>query len=314
MLWLKRNLILALGGLLALLMLGGGGYYLFTNHKKNSEVDADLQAKREELKQIKTATSKPFPNETNIDTARAELDKVRKITAQARTWFSPIVPPQVSPQEFRILLVNAIYELRRQAEQQGITLPGKNYAFSFEAQGKGLTFGANTFPELPQQLAEIHSLCSLIFNAQINKLVGIKRTRVSTDDETNRGAPDYHDLAIQTNTLTKCVVTPYIFEFQCFSPELARVIEDIQKSTNGFFLKSILVEPATAAVLDPNAIAAAAPAPAPLQRPGTPVKPAPVDPFGKTVLDEKQLKVVMLIEVIKCPQSTNTIPQRIASR
>src|SRR5689334_11939299 len=108
MLWLKRNLFLAVGGLLALLMLGGGGYYLWTNYQNNSQVERDLQEKRSALEAIINDKSKPFPNETNIATAKAELDKVRKVTQRSKVYFAPIVPPPVSPQEFRILLDNVV--------------------------------------------------------------------------------------------------------------------------------------------------------------------------------------------------------------
>jgi hypothetical protein len=316
MLWLKRNLLLAVGGLLALIMLGGGGYYLWTNHQANSKVDADLQTKRAELEGFYTKTDKPFPNDTNIASAKTELAKVRDVIQQAKLWFRPIVPPAgangatLAPQEFRILLENALYELRRSAEQKGIVLPGRNYAFSFEAQRKGLTFGPGTFPTMPQQLAEVYNLCSLLFDAQINRLVTIRRTRISADDEANKGTADYHDLTIQTNAVTKCITTPYMFEFQCFSGELAGIVNGLQTSTNGFLLKSLLVEPASA-VADASATGAptvaAAPPPAPVgpgaTRPAPGGRPAapPPDPIGKTVLDERQLKISMMVEVIKCP-------------
>jgi hypothetical protein len=308
MLWLKRNFFLAFGGFLALLMLGGGGYYLWTSRAKNAEVEAQLQEKRTQLEQIYNDTSKPFPNETNIGTAKAELEKVRAVVQQAKTWFSPIVPPPVSPQEFRILLENAVFQLRRHAEQQATVLPSRNYAFSFEAQRKGLTFGPGTFPAMPQQLTEIHALCTLLFDAHINKLISVRRTPVSADDEAAKASTDYHDLPIHTNALTQCVISPYIFEFQCFSQELGTIVQQFQRSTNGFLLKSLTVDPAPAApAVDPSAPPGT---PAPPVQPGQRVAPkpaAPPDPFGKTVLDERQLKVMMLVEVIKCPAGTNTV-------
>ena len=315
MLWLKRNLFMALGGLVALVLLAGGGYYLWTNKQKSGEVDAALQEKRQKLEQIYNDTRNPFPNSTNIAAAKAELGKVRDTVQKSRAYFAPIVPPQISPQEFRLLLVNSMYDLRRRAEQEGIDLPGRNYAFSFEAQGKGLTFGPGTFPELPQQLAEIHALTSILFDAKINKLISIRRTRVSADDEANRGAPDYHDLSIQTNDITKCLVTPYMFEFQSFTPELAKIVESIQTSTNGFLVKSVSIEPAPVAAADMIGQPAATPPP-PGFRPTVPVRPAaPPDPFGRTILDERMLRIRMLVEVIKCPatepaQTRNTADQQ----
>lgn len=315
MLWLRRNLLLAVGGLVALLLLGGGSWYLWTSRKRNSEVETALQEKRQALEQIYNDNKSPFPSKTNITAAKGELQKARAVIQAAKVYFSPILAPKISGPEFRSLLDTAVFDLRKRAEAQGIGLPGRDYAFSFEAQRKKLTFGEGTFPAMPQQLAEIYALCGVLFESQINKLVGVRRTRVSSDDEASKGAPDYHELGIQTNAVTKCVSSPYQLEFHCFSEELSRVMRRLQESTNGLTMKSLLIEPLAATAADATATSSTAlgtpGAPPPPVAPQPPVpgaprpvaaRPPPPDPYGKTILDERLLKVTFMVEVIRCAQ------------
>jgi hypothetical protein len=337
MLWLRRNLFLTISGLIALGLLGGGSWYLWTSKQRNNQVDT----KRQALEAIHNDTKSHFPSPTNIDLGKKELQRVKEFTQKMKVYFAPIAAPNVAGPEFRSMLDITVSELRKRAEGQGIGLPGRDYAFSFEAQRKKLQFGQGTFPAMPQQVVEIYALCNLLFDSQINKLAGLRRTRVSEDDEANKGSPDYNELPIQTNTATKCVITPYVVEFNCFSDGLSAVTRRLQESTNGFTLKSVMVEPSSATVaVDSTTPGAPAPGtlppptgaapgavppvpgvpPAPIPQPGVPpppgipapgavvpqrsvyAKPPPPDPFGKTILDERLLKVTMMVEVIKCPQ------------
>ena len=145
-----------------------------------------------------------------------------------------------------------------------------------------------------------------------------------------------------TNELA--VLTPYEVTFRCFSSELASVLAGFASSPAGLIVKSINVEPAAAiaAVTDPAAPAAATyvppvqtytpPPPPPMaergpggmadrygtaQRRYTPppvaqpaYTPPPAGAGAKskgglpTVLDEKQLKVTLVLVVVKltCPK------------
>lgn len=299
---------MVVSGAIALGLLGFGGYIFWTNRQKNTQIEVDLQSKRAELDRINSNVNSPSPNETNIAAAEVELKKVRDIIQRTKTQFAPIPVQEVTGPDFRTLLDRTIFELRSKAESQGITLPARDYAFSFEAQKKTFTFGEGTFPMIPQQLAEVSTICHIIFDAQINRFGNVKRTRVSANDEANKGAPDYHDVPIQTNATTGCISTPYMFEIQCFSQKLGKLLEGLERSTNGLLLKSILVEPlplvaeATGQPTPPGATGLPPPVAHPV--PGMPPRPVVPQqkphPLGRTVLDERMLKVMMMVEVIKC--------------
>jgi hypothetical protein len=315
MLWIKRNLFLAVGGLIFLVLLGWGLLYMMSNIKKSNAIEEELEAKKAALNALYNQNI--FPGKTNIDIARADIKRLREAVTNAKRFFAPLPFENVRDRDFRALLDNTIAELQRRAQDASVDLPSKNYSFSFEAQKKLLTFAEGSFPALPEQLAEIKAICSILIDAKVNRLISLKRPRLTTDDPPN--LPDYHELRITTNALTGSSITPYQLEFSSFSGELATVLETISKSSNGLVVKAMTTEPLPLKPAQPGALIPppAQPPPAvalPPLRPGAPGAPAVrqfpppgVKPGGaaaaqdqlKTVLDEELLKVGLYIEVVK---------------
>src|SRR5687768_2681782 len=114
MLWIKRNLFLALGGLVALLLLGFGVFYFWTNRQKNKEIEAKLEENKNTLTRL--INQKPYPSRTNINLARQEVQRARDAIAQARMFFQPVPFIPVKDEAFKTLLDNTIYELQRKAD------------------------------------------------------------------------------------------------------------------------------------------------------------------------------------------------------
>jgi hypothetical protein len=161
------------------------------------------------------------------------------------------------------------------------------------------------------QLAEIKAITDIIYESKINRITNIRRMRVTTDDP--EGSTDYHQLRIQTNTFTQTISNPYQFEVHSFSGDLGKLIEGLYKSKHGFILKSLQVEPApdvqaaqsqqqpvrgNAGVVAPPPAGGANPPPG--QRPpaGAGARGAKPETL-KTVLNEKLLKAILLVEVVK---------------
>jgi hypothetical protein len=323
MLWLKRNLLLTVGGLIAVLLLGFGIYYLWTSYQKNKEVETKLEQNKEELRKIVTGPN-PYPNSTNIARAREELGKVRTAITNARAFFQPVPYEPVTGLAFKSLLDSNLFELHRKAEETSVVLPNKNYGFTFEFQKKQLNFPTEAFPGLPQQLAEIKTICNLLFDARINKLITLRRARIYTDEPVSQ--VDHHEMKPSVDEAMGMASNPYELTFHCFSGELATVLESFYKSTNGLIVKSLQVEVAPAEVVNPNQpgnpVTPVAPPPAAVQprvapptgavqppaqpAPGV-VRPtlaaAPAAPKGaepiKTVLNERLLKIVLVLDVTR---------------
>ena len=310
MAWLKRHLLLAIGGLIALLLLAAGTYYLLTNISRNTAVEADLEQQKHRLEEL--LSRDPFPHRTNVDAAKREIGRVRTVIDQARQSFTAVPYENVNGLEFKKLLDVTIDELQKKASKTSVELPGKGYEFSFAAQKKGLKFSPAIFPRINIQLAEIKTICGILFDSKINRLVNVKRVRLSADDP--QGTPDYLENRTETtNDMTGAVLSPYQFEFHCFSSELAAAMEGLYKSPHGLLVKAVMVEgvpqqqgpgggpnppppPPPPPKLPPGAQPRPG-VPAVVPRPGVPA--AAAKDGLETILNEKLLKVILLVEVIK---------------
>jgi hypothetical protein len=294
MLWVKRNLFLVIFGVIALGLLGWSIMFFMKNRALNTELEGSLQTAKGTLDGLYMKV--PFPNEENIKLAKAEVVRVRQQVNAVKEFFAPVPFEKVADKDFTVLLQNTIVDLQKRAQQLGIELPERDYAFSFKAQKNALTFAPGSFPTLPMQLAEIKAITDIIYDSKINRITNIRRMRVTTDDP--EGSTDYHQLQIQTNTFTQTISNPYQFEVHSFSGDLGTLIEGLYKSKHGFILKSLHVEPAPEAQVAPGQ-------PPPRQGPGP--GPIPRQPAGarprpealRTVLNERLLKAILLVEVVK---------------
>ena len=303
MLWIKRNLFVVVGGLGALVLLAFGGFYLFSSINKNKELETALDAKKHDLENI--YKQKPFPSSANIAAVRVEQKKVKVMVGQMQQFFAPIPVEKVTGMRFRTLLEQTVSFLQKKAESSGVKLPSKTYEFSFHAQMDKVSFASGSFPALPEQLAEIKVFSDILFGAKINRLVNLRRARVSADDPP--GSSDYHEYKGEKTSLVGTASSFYEASFQCFSPELAALLESFSKSAHGFIVKTVTVDGTQ--VADPAAAmqaltatkAVVAPAAQPgIRAPGKPAGPgARPKEEARTVLNEKLLKVTLLVELIK---------------
>jgi hypothetical protein len=212
---------------------------------------------------------------------------------------------------------------------------GQTYSFSFAAQRESLAYAPGSLEPLSVQLGEIRAICTVLFQAKVNALDNLRRERVSEDDLKGPQTDYLPDKSV-TNELA--VLSPYEITFRCFSPELAAVLAGFASSPCGLMVvKAINVELAPAAAAEQPASPAfqATPAysPPPPVTPRAPVAPAAADAFAARyglagraaprpppppqtyvpsapqatvnrgglplALDEKQLKVTLMLNVVK---------------
>jgi hypothetical protein len=330
--WIKRNLIFVIGAVVALGLMGVAGFYTFSGWKHNADEREKLNSAYEELKRLNTLNPHPGGGKVdNIKLAREQEKELQDFIAKVTRHFARItaIPDatNVAGKEFSSALQQTIDQLQHQATNNSVVLPPK-YRFSFEAHLGRVQFAAGSLGPLSVQLGEVKTIASILNAAKINALDGIRRERVSPDDAA--GSPtDYLDIKSTTNELA--VITPYEVTFRCFTPELAAVLTGLAASPHGLLVKSINVEPAPASTLAENSPAAMTqvfvpgpPQPAePTQRereaqfrnryglnkdrptltpgPAAPVVVAPpaAKPTIQTIVKERQLKVTMLIHVVK---------------
>lgn len=312
MLWIKRNLFLAIGGLIAVLLLGFGLYFSWNAKARNLTLEEEIKGATTKLDQY--FNSAVFPGPTNIDLSKFEAERLKGTVNEMLKGFSPVPTEKVTGLAFRSFRDNMLAELHRMAEAARTGLPGKGYAFSFETQKTKVDFKEGTFPAIPQQMSEVKALCTILFDAHVDPLVNIRRSRVSKDDEESSATSDYHLLPVVTNAPTETIQSPYELTFNCLSSDLAAVLQGFLKSPHGFIVKAVHVEPAVEAPAPgqqggaPNQpIRPGQPPPRPA--PGRPLPPPTAPPAvgGKSLasdksvilLKERRLKVTLLVYAIR---------------
>jgi hypothetical protein len=296
MLWIKRNLFLAIGGLIALLLLGFGIFLLLGAKSRSEALESEIAEMSSLLNNL--YNSPVFPGQTNVAIARREAEKLRTAVDQLRKLFEPVKAEKVTGLAFRSYRDNTLAELHRMAEQARTTLPGKGYAFSFETQRTKVDFKDGTFPAIPEQMAEVRAICKILFDAHVDPLVNIRRAKVSKDDDESNAASDYLFMKVETNAATGTVQSPYELVFDCLTSDLTAVLQGFLGSRHGFVVKGIhvepAVEPAAANPQNPEGRRPGQPRPPPnyFQRPGAADKPI-------VLLRERRLKVTLLVYAIR---------------
>jgi hypothetical protein len=328
--WIKRNLVLVAGGVVALALLGFAGFYLFAKIQQDRGVTAELEEATQKLETL--ARRDPYPNPENIAAAKDEAKRVQAFLGEVSKFFQPTPYPQeLSPMQFRTYLDNTQAKLLYDAKRAGVEVP-TNYWFTFAAQKGAMTFGANTLEPLATQLADVTTICGVLFDAKVNSLLWLKRVPVESKNDT-LGSQDYLSAKATTNDLA--VTMPYEVAFQGFSSQLAGVLEGMARLPHCFMVTNIVVEPAATATtpdsdqtttMTGDMMARYGMRPNPMLdrygmagrygmqgRYGAPAAPQPVQPSPQktTVLEEKPLRFILSLQAVKLkPQSQPQQPQR----
>lgn len=336
--WIKRNLFFVIGAVIALLLLVGAGFYTWSAWQQKAKILEELNQKYADLKNLMNANPHPGSGKVdNIQAAKDQLKQVQGVIGELHRRFEPIpaIPEggtNVTVQAFAARLARTLYDLQREATNAGVVLLQPKYEFSFKQQNQAVRFAPGSVGPLAVQLGEVKALSDLLIASRINSLESIQRERVSPDDLVGQQT-DYIEKRSETNELA--ILTPYQITFRSFTPELAQVLCGFANSPHGIIIKSINVEPATASAFEaavpppvtyyapPVAApvptfpvpryaaeeskafaerygtAGKFPTPAPIVAAPAPVMAAPVNTAPRTVLNEKQLKVTMLVHIVK---------------
>jgi hypothetical protein len=317
MAWIKRNLVFAVGSAVALLMMGCAGWYLYSQWSANSKSQTDLDETYNQLQQVTHKNPAPGTPGGKVDNQKAAEDQIKQlaeINRDLKAHFTPIpsIPSStnVSGREFATTLPGVLAGLTSAANAASVGLPPQ-YNFSFDAEVRLNTFAAGSLQALSAQLGEIKAICEVLFSARVNNLVGLRRERVSADDD--GGSPvDYVDEKSKVTDLA--TVSPYEVTFDCFGPELTAVLAGFANSRYCIGVRSIAVEPtinpglstsgggsgigvmmdSPGGVVDYRTALGIGQQIPPGAGGMTPTRSGPV-----TFLDERKIRVTLMLEVVK---------------
>ena len=310
--WIKRNLALVISGVIAIGLLGVGGWYLWSAVDKNKSVDNEINQTKSEIERL--LNMEPSPNKTNLDNAQRETTRLLAFIGEAKKQFPPTPAPAepLSNESFKSLLETTINDLHKQATNVGIRIPtGREgpYYFTFENQRLPVTFPPESLRPLSERLHEVQTMMSILIKARINQLGYIKRAMVPGErvqgGAAGGGGADYVTIPARTNAETSMVLWPYEIEFQCFSSELATVLEEFERAPYAFIVKAPEVTVSGEGRMMHQPQNAPPPGNPRFVRPGVPVRPAAAPPPAAltTVIEEQLLRVMLRIDVVK-PQPT----------
>lgn len=240
--WIKRNLYMVLGGVVALGLLGFAGFYLFTKIRQDQAITEDLNGATARLETL--ARRDPYPNPENIAAAKQEGARLQGFLSEVGEHFMPPqIPQELNPMAFRAYLDNTRARLLADAQLAGVEVP-TNYWFTFSGLSGTINFKPSILQPLATQLADIRAICQVLFEAKVNSLVWLKRVSVDSSD-TSLGSQDYLSGKALTNTYS--VVMPYEVAFQGFSSELAAVLDGLARLPHCLIVTNVVAEPAATA-------------------------------------------------------------------
>jgi hypothetical protein len=319
MVWIKRNFLLVIGGLVALILIGLGSYLVMSGLARNKQLIEDVEATKSRAGQLYDAN--PFPSQTNIAAAKREIQLLHDAITRAHKRFTPVPVAKMDVKQFMVYRDESLSELREAAKKSGTELPASDYSFSFATQRSRTQFSPDTLPRVAEQMGEVKALCTLLFEARVNKIGNVRRARGSKDDKDNNGnGSDYTDsrLEVVTDSSGQMISSPYELTFFSFSAEVADVLNRLERSPHGFLVKAIQVEPEDSRMSDavsptgtpgnnnppptlPNRAFAQPRFPANTNR--VPVNPVPPRPAASDkpvhLLKEKRLKATLLIYTLR---------------
>ena len=238
MAWIKRNLFFVLSMAAGLVLTGYCAWLFYGDFKGNTAVKQECQDCEEQYDQL--LTNNPSPTAKNVKLAKEDVAQLKGVLEDLRKTFPPLpVPTLLDDQKFSAYLEDTIFELRTKATNAEVGLPD-NIAFGFTDQEHKLKFPRENILPWMRQLAQIKSICDILYRAKINSIASFRRVPVSSTDLI-LSQDDSFSAKITTNALK--TATPFKFEFRCFTPSLAAVMEDLARSSNCFVVKVLVVNP-----------------------------------------------------------------------
>jgi hypothetical protein len=206
-------------------------------------------------------------------------------------------------------LDTSMAEMRRQADEAGVTLPNTNFWFTF-TQYKSTVDFKNETGGLAAELEDIKEIMRIVYAARVNSLIALKR--VPTSETENYGTSDYIQGARYPRTNDWAVSTGYEVTFQGFSSELARVMEGLANAKQCFVVKSVGVAqapeertktPTPPPMMIPPPMGAydryRMMQPQPMYIPQAAPRGKPQPTGIKTVLDENKLRFTLQVDSIR---------------
>lgn len=235
--WLKQN-ALTVGFLTAFVIVLAVLIWLQqTAASKRAGVDAALQEKESQLKQL--LLQKPAPSRESIDAIKQDREQVDQLYGRlvGAVSHSIEVPRDLDPVGFNDRMASSFHRLRQGAETVGIKLPD-GFAFGFGRYASTLP-AKNLSPEdtkrvltlLVKQLAAIDQISTLLISNHVAEIVQIRRAEVEPGGGGGATAGgESLDVSMKTDPNALYQVLPFEFQFRCSGEALRGFLNSLTKA------------------------------------------------------------------------------------
>jgi hypothetical protein len=239
--WIKRNLYFVIIAVVGLGVTGYCGYLLLSAVRGNRAVSDEYAGTLSSLTTLQQKA--PFPSDENIQSAKADQERVKTFLAEFRKAFSPFpVPPKEDERGFKDHLQGTIYQWGMEATNAGVLVPD-NYSFSFSQIKDKLNYPPEAINPWMEQLEELRVILHILYKSKILYLEGVQRCPITLEDY---GGNDCIYATPATNTWG--IITPYKVMFRGFSTEVAAVLAGFAGASNCFIVKDVDVTQSKAAL------------------------------------------------------------------
>ncbi|MFO1498815.1 MAG: Amuc_1100 family pilus-like protein [Verrucomicrobiota bacterium] len=246
--WLQHNVFSAIALIVVCGALSLAFVFLTGRLARQRQISRALVHATQDLERLMLRD--PGPTPANIQAARREGERVRQFVGQVEKHFaSAEYPSDLNNMTLRAYLDTTIGRLRAQAHLAGVEIP-TNYWFGFEAQKGTVDFSSGSLQPLALEVAEVNTVCHVLFDAKVNALEGIKRVPVVPDEAEAGG--DFLQTTATTNATA--ILVPYEITFQGFSSELAAVLDGVARLPQCFIVTNLVVSPVEKARAQPETV------------------------------------------------------------
>ncbi|MEQ2007409.1 MAG: hypothetical protein ABMA26_11480 [Limisphaerales bacterium] len=308
MLWIKRNLLLVIGIVVSLALLGGAGYYLYNNSQENFDRDDELDKLKVELEQLKGGV---FPSQPNIAFVKSNTAAIQGFMVQGERVFTTDTIRVPGETQIKVGLANLVDTLRRDATNAGVEVPPK-YEFTYGEVKVMPRLPSYAIEPLTNQLKEVRSICTILFNAKVPALESLQRGPAFAGEPPS--ADILTDRVTQTNTLStniSVVITPYRLVFRGFSSHLTEVMNSLTSAKEFYAVRQVDVEPyggamETPGLRDPTGMTTM-PGFGPMGAPGLPGTTLPFSPNGDQAPRTREALIETAVSRLFTPNGDNKL-------
>jgi hypothetical protein len=245
MVWIKRNLIVVIGGVVSVALLAVS--VIFAQGAKQKQDDA-AQALQSYTNSVKTLLSaRPFPNDQTISKFEAEAEAVRGFSRDAEKLFAYTPPSKMGGQQFKIHLLKALVQLQADATNNNVQIPDQ-YQFTFGHLVPMPNLVPYSIQPLQESLDDIQHICQVLYSSRVHALEHIQRFPAYLREPGQLGLS--YEYWPRTNVTSSDAVfksTPYVFRFRGFTSELTEVLNRFASADRFYVVRKIDVVQASGA-------------------------------------------------------------------